>query len=137
MSFSAPMQAEPNMDSFIAFIKSIGRQQDEMQAKRIGISVEKLRNDTRNDLWLYGKQILGYGAADRIAPVTCDSRLVKDTYTEDVQVMVFTLRVTWSSCPLITSPLKVEMPQQAGPTVHNMFLRKFVNFRNLEGVIRN
>lgn len=135
-NFGIAPQPENKVDSFLGMIKSALYVLESSQAKRIGKSVEQFKKDVRDDLWLYGEQAVKYGAADRVAPVLCDAATAKATYTEEVTVFIFKLKVTWSQCPLITNPLKVEMPMGITPRAQEQFYKSFVNFRNAEGVIR-
>ena len=137
MSYGVRGQQEYQVDSFVSLIKSIGRDIDEMQAKRIGISVAKLKSDSRNDMWLFGQQAVDYGAADVVKDVTCAKEVAMSNYEEEVQVFIFKVKVTWSSCPLIASPLKVEMPQGITQEAEQKFMSNFVNFRTTREVIRN
>lgn len=60
-----------------------------------------------NELWLNGPEAVEKGYADEVATVSCDSTL---TSKEDSQVFdlgFFKVNVTFSGCPIITSPLKV------------------------------
>lgn len=136
MSFGVSPTTENQVDTFVGLSKSIGRAADEIAAAKLGISVAKYKADARDDLWLFGSQALKYRAADRVAPVLCDAATSKATYTEDVQVFIFKVKVTWSQCPLITNPLKVEAPMGFTPKAQEQFYKSFVNFRNAEGVIR-
>lgn len=135
-SYGVQPQPENKVNTFSGMIKSALNLLETFQAARIGKSVSTFKNDIRDDLWLYGEQAVKYGAADRVAPATCDAATTKATYTEDVTVLIFKLKVTWSQCPLITSPLKVEMPQGVTPRAQEQFYKSFVDFRSLEGGIR-
>jgi ATP-dependent protease ClpP protease subunit len=135
-SFGIPPQPENKVDSFLGMIKSALDVLESGQAKRIGKSVAEFKKDVRDDLWLYGAQAVKYGAADRVAPVLCDAAAAKATHTEEVTILIFKLKVTWSQCPMITQPLKVEPMAGHSPKAEEVFYKRFVNFRNAEGVIR-
>jgi ATP-dependent protease ClpP protease subunit len=92
------------VDSFKKFIEDILNDIDTMQAKRMGISVKKLKEISRDDIWLYGQKGVDAGAADVVRPVTCAPELLKKSTKETINTMFGSLEVEWSGCPLITYP---------------------------------
>lgn len=80
-----------------------------LQAARLGMSVDDFATRTMNDWFMYGKEAVKENAADGIVFLECKPELTKTTYAEKVNVMFFTVDVTWSSCPLIMAPISVGM----------------------------
>ena len=60
-----------------------------------------------NELWLNGPEAVEKGYADVVATVSCDVTLTSQENTSVFDLGFFRLNVTFSGCPLITSPLKV------------------------------
>ena len=96
-----------NLKTQYEHILSIVDSLEKMQAKRMHKDLEQFRKDRLSDLWLYGKKIVEYGAADSLEKVTCDKDLWTDTVKEE-QVLLGTLKVqiVYSACPLARDPIK-------------------------------
>jgi ATP-dependent Clp protease protease subunit len=80
----------------------------------------------QNELWLTGSKAVSQGYADEVVTATCSSELSAGTRTQDIQIMMFTIHVTYSACPLNTNPLAVEMdiPTNKGLMAYSEFLKK-------------
>jgi ATP-dependent protease ClpP protease subunit len=124
-----PRQQQPNLNSMMGMLNRLTERVDVMQAKRIGISVKQFNAATRDDLWLWGDDAVKFGAADKSEAASCTKDLIDARVVQDVQVFIFTLRVTWSGCPLITAPLKVEMPNMVGAKDAKRALDSYVYYR--------
>jgi ATP-dependent protease ClpP protease subunit len=61
-----------------------------------------------NELWLFGKQAVEQGYADKVSVVRCDNSL-SGTKDENVVLFGFKINVTFSACPLISSPITVKV----------------------------
>jgi ATP-dependent Clp protease protease subunit len=127
-----PPQQFPNLGSMFNMLKRLTDRVDEMQSKRMGISLDKFHAAIRDDLWLWGDDAVKFGAADKAETASCSKELLESKVTQDVQVFIFTLKVTWSGCPLISAPLKVEMPGVGGKEVKryldtNVFYRQYMD----------
>lgn len=120
----------PNFKSFVGLLDRITEQTDRAQARRMGITLESFRALTRNDLWLFGADAVTAKAADRVTVAQCSDEMLEKTISQVINVFGFTLRLTWSACPLITAPLSIDMPNSANGNrrVANE-LSRLVNFR--------
>lgn len=70
-------------------------------------TLESYRKAYSKDLWLTAAQAVAGGYADEIVVVQC-SRSLSGTWEEIVPVFGFSIKVTWSKCPLNGFPLAVE-----------------------------
>ena len=60
-----------------------------------------------NELWLNGPEAVEKGYADEVATVSCGTTLTTKESTETLDFGFFKLNVTFSGCPIITSPLSI------------------------------
>lgn len=74
---------------------------DEESAKRLKISVEKLRENVVDDWWMSGADAVKNGAADKVVHVTCSAELVSAQPLPETQK---------PACPLIYVPVPTGEP---------------------------
>lgn len=91
------------VESYVDYIKQIGRHLSKMQAKRIGISSKEFLRRTYNDWWLYGQQAIKENCADAISKVTCSPTLTNQTYVVEKMASHY----VYSKCPLIIGPIEI------------------------------
>jgi hypothetical protein len=110
-SFGLRHQPQPNAIAFVDFLKQITNTIDAAQAKRMEITLERFRQLTRDDYWLFGREAVKAKAADRVAQAICSSDLTNKEEKEKVSLFggLVNLNVTWSKCPLVTEPRSVEI----------------------------
>ena len=101
--------AEPNQWSFAKFMRELHMKLIADESKRIGLSAAEFAAKTRDDWWLLGEQAVKENVADRLAVATCTPELTKKRRTEVMNLIILTVNVEFSQCPLLTGPLKVEM----------------------------
>jgi len=70
-------------------------------------TLKSYRASYDNELWLNGPEAVEKGYADAIATVSCDVTLTSKEIKQIFDLGFFRLQVTFSGCPLITSPLAV------------------------------
>ena len=78
------------------------------------------------ELWLNGEEAVSLGYADQVAVVKCDTTL-SGTRDEVLNVLgLFRVRITWSKCPMKTSPISysVVLYTTQGPMTMEDFLSK-------------
>jgi ATP-dependent Clp protease protease subunit len=110
-SFGLRHQPQPNAIAFVDFLKQITNTIDVAQAKRMEITLERFRQLTRDDYWLFGREAVKAKAADRVAQAICSPELTNKEEKEKVSLFggLISINVTWSKCPLITEPRSVEI----------------------------
>lgn len=85
------------VESYVEFIKQIGDELAEMQAKKIGMSKKRFNEKTYNDWWSFGKTALKNKCADEMVDVKCSRKLTNATYEIDNGMYIY----TFSKCPLV------------------------------------
>lgn len=116
------------VQSRIGMISSFIQWMDSLQASRLGITVRQLRELSRDEWWLVGEQAVKAKAADSVAPILCTPDLVNGTHEESFQSMFVRAKLTWSNCPLIQYPLKIEADNKA----HIPLVQKHLEERKLQ-----
>lgn len=103
-------------------------------ADRAGITLEAYRDMAANELWIDGTEAVSLKFADKVVKVACDSSLQGAGATQTISAFMFTLKVTWHKCPLISTPIDVSMSGQVdkdaveGILYHReKFLREYIN----------
>lgn len=96
------------LDTQVAFWKRYIGLLDEMSAKRIGITAEELLKKHYDEWWTEGPDAVAANTADRVAHIRCGRSLV-GTKVEEVNALFFVANVTFSLCPLVQAPIKVEV----------------------------
>lgn len=110
-SFGLRHQPQPNALAFVEFIKQMTNTIDKAQAARMELTLERFRQLTRDDYWLFGREAVKAKAADRVAQAICTPDLTKKEEKEKISIFggLVVLNVTWSKCPLVTEPRSVEI----------------------------
>ena len=125
------------MKEMSRFGESLSESADSLQARRLGISKEDFEKRIMNDWYMYGEEAVKENAADKVVFLECKPELLKSTYKETVQVFIFKVDVTWSSCPLIVAPLSINMGGDAKPEdtakVKKALDNKFEYMKELNG----
>lgn len=98
--------------SRLEMISAILSTMNKAEAKRLKISEEKLNKLTKDEWWLVGEDAISNNAADSLAPVTCSKELVAATRNKTINVFGFKVQLTFSACPLIEYPSKIEISRQ-------------------------
>ena len=90
------------VESYVDYIKQIGRHLSKMQAKRIGISSKEFLRRTYNDWWLYGQQAIKENCADTLSKITCSPTLTNQTYVVEKMASDY----VYSKCPFDHRPYR-------------------------------
>lgn len=92
------------------FLKLITRE-EEIVAKRLKLSHSNYAKLIHDEYWVHGSDAVEQKAADKVVDVVCSKELLKSSHEETVRVFVFSVKVTFSNCPLIHGPLAVAKPE--------------------------
>jgi ATP-dependent protease ClpP protease subunit len=107
----------PKIKALLDFVTLAETRMNKLEADRMGLSPEKWAAMHIHEYWMDGTKAVKMNAADDLAQVSCSKELIAQNYKETVPVfMGITAEVTWSGCPLLISPRKVEL-QVGGKTV--------------------
>jgi ATP-dependent Clp protease protease subunit len=109
--------------NLLSTLKGILGQLDEMhnmQAKRMGLSLEKFEALIHDDLWLFsGAKAVELNAADKVVTASCSQDLInkKVRKKEIVQMFIFQaeVEVELSLCPLILTKTVIEPKPEEAP----------------------
>lgn len=123
---------QANNLQFVKFLTRMTEIVDLAQAKRLGVDVKKFQAMVHDDMWLYGADAVTTKAADSVGSVVCTPDLLNKSYVEEVQVFIFTFKLTWSMCPLVDYPLNIEMPGGTTDKAKGE-LDRYVNFPRNDG----
>lgn len=117
-SFGLRHQPQPNAIAFVKFLEQMTTAIDAAQAKRMELTLERFRQLTRDDYWLFGREAVKAKAADRVAQATCSPELTKKEEKETISIFggMIKINVTWSACPLVTEPKSVELSRMVNLT---------------------
>jgi ATP-dependent Clp protease protease subunit len=92
--------------SRVKHISALVREISQNIAKRVGVSYRSYMKSIYNELWLTSNQAVKLNHADAVANVTCGKSL-QGTYSKSIRSFFGTFNVTFSKCPLIRGPLKI------------------------------
>lgn len=88
------------------WIKRIEKIEKQM-SKRVGLSLEEYQKLIKDEYWVDGQDAVDAKHADRVVYARCDESL-QGTYEDNLPTIFGDIRLTWSECPLITVPIKVD-----------------------------
>ena len=94
-----------NVKSFHKFIGKVNSDLNQYQAQRCGVTPEQFESMTQHDMWLFGSESVNLNVSDCVVDVEC--KFHTETYTEEIYTWWGPVELTWSTCPLISGPLKV------------------------------
>lgn len=77
---------------------------DAIAAKRAGMDFEQYQAAVAEELWLGSENAVAMNFADKIVNVQCDKTLRGPGKEQTISVFIFTVKVRYNKCPLITSP---------------------------------
>lgn len=92
--------------------------------KRIGISVQQLYIRHRNEWWTLGKDAVNTKLADKVVFIKCNKDMDK-SIEEVIPTFFGNIKATWSSCPLVITPLSVDMSGISFDTMSSIERRNF------------
>jgi ATP-dependent protease ClpP protease subunit len=102
-------QINGELNSRVKFFTDISNRLDIIAAERSSQSLASYQASIVNELWLTSQAAVDSKHADEVVSAVCDKELSSGTKTELVDTQMFgSLKVTFSKCPLVTAPLKVE-----------------------------
>lgn len=81
-----------------------------VSSKRMKIPLRTYKSLIFGEYWTHGKYAVQDGAADRVVRATCGQSMLGTT-KETVDTIFGPVIVTWSKCPLISSPLGISFEQ--------------------------
>jgi hypothetical protein len=99
-------------------------------ASRAGVSVAAYEKAIADELWLNGEDAVKSGFMDEVVSVRCDDSLRGADEPVSVNVMgMFTAKVVFDKCPLITAPLSISS-DSSNLDVVKAFINGLIHRRN-------
>jgi ATP-dependent protease ClpP protease subunit len=92
------------VNNYVNFIKQIEEEIVELEATRIDIPLNKYREMTTNEWWLYGTNTINSNTADEIVNVKCSNKLTRKNFTMETNRYIY----VYSSCPLISNEIEIK-----------------------------
>ena len=117
---------EPNNFKMAKFIRKVVRKLNREQAKRIGLSPKEFYSKTRSDWWIFGDDAVKNNTADKVTGLSCSKELIDQVEEVTVPVFIFSVKLKFSKCPLITSPLEEPSPSKELTKEEQGLLDKFM-----------
>lgn len=81
----------------------------ETSAKRMGLSLSQYHGLIKDEYWTFGERAVKEKAADRVVTAKCSSELANGTESITILTLFGALKVTMSTCPLVSGPLGVDL----------------------------
>jgi ATP-dependent protease ClpP protease subunit len=105
-------QIPGELTSRIQFLQSLLDGMSERAAKRISMNKADYDAAIVNELWSYGKNAVNTNQADEVADVKCSKELLSGSYKKQVRTLFGPVELTYSKCPIISSPISMEFGNQ-------------------------
>ena len=120
--------------SFISRVFSMGNQLmaiNSRVASRAGIPLKNYLDLIRNELWMGSDEAISYKFADKKITLRCDSSLSGYAEPQDLDLGLFSLKIQFHKCPLISQPkiLKGES------SIVNLLINRKMEFMNSFGTL--
>jgi ATP-dependent Clp protease protease subunit len=112
--------------TMFGFIERIIDKADEIQSKKLNLSVEEFNDIIKHDLWLYGDEIIERNAADEIVNVICDFDTDKTEKIRRNSLFGYT-ELEFSKCPLIHFPKNINYTVKENEIIESV-KREFISF---------
>lgn len=95
------------LDNFYSYLKDVVEELEVTASKRIGITISYYKNQVADELWLTGEKAIKSNHADERVYIICDKSLA-GTYQSVATTIFGSFSVTYSKCPIITSPVSID-----------------------------
>lgn len=82
---------------------------DKFIAGRAKVPVADYEKAISNELWMDGEKSMSMGFGDKLIKVRCDQSLQGAGKEKTINIMMFTIKVVYHKCPLVTEPLSVDI----------------------------
>lgn len=90
------------VQGYLDMAQQLGHAMQQVQARRLGVSVEWFRNRTQGEWWMAESMILHQRCADAVVHATCSSDLARRSVMLSHPERIY---AAFSACPLISQPL--------------------------------
>ena len=116
-----------NLDNYLSFIKEIDLDLDQMQSKKIGLTIQDFQTKITNDWWISGPNIIKQNIADSLILVNCESNIV-DTTDEIIKTsLFFDIKIIFSKCPISREPIDIIIKTKIESIKNNDIITNFID----------
>ena len=116
-----------NIKSYFKMIQDIENKLNFDQAKRIGLTFDEFNRKIFNDWWISGATAVVENVVDKLVDIKCSSKLMKDKNVVQHNTMFGLVKFTFSRCPLIRNPLKIDISKYDGD-INDLQIYKVDNY---------
>lgn len=110
-SGGAEGQIPGELNTRVNFFTEMLDAQDEVISARVKLTKTNYQKLVVNEYWTYGAKAVRSNMADKVILVRCNKELSEGKVEETVNTFFGPVIVTYSTCPLVTAPLKVSFSE--------------------------
>lgn len=99
-----------NVRSYLGSIVDWDNDMDQVQADRLGLTLEEFQDKVHDDWWLFGRRAVAAGAADVLANVYCDFEPGVEKFT--INTLFGPINLVYSTCPVARDPLSISFGRE-------------------------
>ena len=116
-----------NMKNYLNMIDDIDDYLDELQTKKINMTLLDFQFNIKNDWWLTGLTAKEHNVIDELVYIKCDKSLYNKKMTLVYPTLFGNVNLEYSKCPLLRNPLKIiydnnDNIEQVSNILHKDFL---------------
>lgn len=103
---------------------------NEMISNRVKMPIQQYTDLIHNEFWVDGEKAVDFNMADKVVRAKCDKSLL-GKHVETINTLFGPVYVTWSNCPLITTPLAINFGniETSGASALNVQIIKDLIFK--------
>lgn len=109
---------------------------DVIASERLGLDLKSYEEKIYNEMWVYGFDAINEKVADEVVLVNCGESL-NGSFVEVYDTLFGQVNVTFSKCPLIKAPEKVELAQVAPENKDTVETALRMSFSNEEKFVKD
>ncbi len=113
------------LESRLDFYKRIVRSMEVQNAVRLGLTLSDYKSKVKDELWIYGYENITQRAADSVVSVTCSEELITGKTRESFTIMIFTIEVEFSKCPLLRTGTVAAPTNPEAAKAYNEYRKTF------------
>ena len=101
-----------NLRNRMKLLDNIYLNLNKAQAERLNLPLNNFLDKILSDWWMFDNEILDENAADEKIKTICHPELLKQKETLEYNSFLGIIKLTFSKCPLITEPSKIELKSE-------------------------
>lgn len=96
------------IESYLKYIKSLQKNIDIMQSKRLKLTLEEFQNRVKDEWWIYGDENKKLNVVDDIVLIKCSNNLNKFNDQVVIETSLGDIIIKFKGCPLIRKPSQIQ-----------------------------